>query len=136
MPRRAQPLRSQQLPFTRRVNGTVNGMVICVFHAPFTFPSQKIVRTPMTSHQVGVKENGSPWPELQELHPQILLTELTTAPDMIQAVKPMPMESLPCVSQKLQILGDRDDVLVVFPFLSDMKVAEDLVRCVRFERPL
>ena len=32
MPRHAQPLCSQQLLFTRRVNGTVNGMVIIVFH--------------------------------------------------------------------------------------------------------
>jgi len=90
----------------------------------------------MTSHQAGVKENASPWPELRKLLSQPLLTELTTTPGVIQAVQPMPMESLSCVSQKLQILCDRGDVLVVFPFLSDMKVAEDLGRCVRFERPL
>jgi len=88
----------------------------------------------MTSHQIGVKENGLPWPELQELRPQVLLTEFTRTPRVVQAIEPMPMEPLPCVSQKLEILRDWNHVLVVFPFLSDMKVAEDLGRCVRFER--
>src|SRR5260370_32560947 len=134
MPRHAQPLLSQQLPFTRRVNGTVNGVVICVFHAPFTALPLKIECRPMTSHQVGVKENGLPWPELQELRPQVLPTEFTRTPCVIQAVEPMPMEPIPCVRRKHEILGDRDHVLVVFPFLSDMKVAEDLGRLVRFER--
>ena len=49
-------------------------MVIYVFHGPFTLPP-KILRTPVTSHQVGVKENGLPWLELQELLPQVLLSE-------------------------------------------------------------
>jgi len=33
-----QPQRFYQLPFTAEVNGTVNRTVICVFHAPVTFP--------------------------------------------------------------------------------------------------
>ncbi len=90
----------------------------------------------MTSHQVGVKENASPWHELQELNPQFLLAKLTRTPGVVEALEPIPMEQLPRISQKLEILCDRDQVLVVVPFFSDMKVPEDLGRSVRFERSL
>jgi hypothetical protein len=99
-------------------------------------PRPKIVRTPVTSHQAGAKENGLPWLELQELRPQVLLSELTRTPCAVEALEAMPTEPLPCLRQKLEIRCDRDDVLVVFPFLTDMKVAEDLGRCVRLERSL
>src|SRR5437660_5422153 len=40
-PRETQPQCSVKLPFTEKVNGTVNRSVNRVFHAPFTFPRQK-----------------------------------------------------------------------------------------------
>jgi hypothetical protein len=40
-PRETQPQCSVRLPFTEKVNGTVNRSVNRVFHAPFTFPRQK-----------------------------------------------------------------------------------------------
>src|SRR6266566_9165739 len=40
-PRETQPQCSVKLPFTEKVNGTVNRSVNRVFHAPFTFPRQE-----------------------------------------------------------------------------------------------
>ncbi len=111
-------------------------MVICVFHAPFTTFPRKIERGPMTSHQIRVKENGSHWPELQELSLQVLLTEFTRTPCLIQVVEAIAMKPSSRVGEKLEIPCDRDDVVVVFPFFADVKVPEDLGRSVRFERSL
>src|SRR5712691_9555565 len=40
-PRETQPQCSVKLPFTEKVNGTVNRSVNRIFHAPFTFPRQE-----------------------------------------------------------------------------------------------
>jgi len=55
-------------------------------------------------------------------------------PCVIQAVEAMPMESLPGVRQKHEILVTGITYSWFFPFLSDMKVAEDLDRVSGFER--
>src|SRR6185437_6278471 len=57
--RHAQPLRSHQLPFTTRVNGTMNGVVICVFHAPFTVIAIFRNWRAMAFYKIGIEEHGS-----------------------------------------------------------------------------
>lgn len=52
---------------------------------------------------------------------------------MVQAVEAIPGKPLPGHVQELEIFSHRDHILVVIPLLSDLKVARDLGRSVRFE---
>jgi hypothetical protein len=48
--------------------------------------------------------------------------------------KRLAVEGALCFIQKLQIAGDRNDVLTVFPFAADFEVAKHLSRNIGFEQ--
>src|SRR5271154_2913281 len=117
------------------VNGTVNGVVICVFHAPFTVITVFRNRRPMVSHQVGIEEHRSIGSQLGEFPPYIALVQLCGAPRFVQTLKPLPMKSSPRIIQELKILGYRHHILAVVPLPANLEIAEDFTRNVRFKRP-
>jgi len=55
------------------VNGTVSGLVICVFPAPFTVIAAFRNGRPMAFNQIGIEERGSIGSQLGEFPPQIAL---------------------------------------------------------------
>jgi hypothetical protein len=55
------------------VNGTVNGVVICVFHAPFTGFTVHSNGRSVGFHQIGIEEHSSIGSQLGEFPPQVAL---------------------------------------------------------------
>ena len=120
--RTTQPQCSSTLSFTRRVNETVNGGVICVFHASVTLFSNFKQRRSTSIDQIGVEVDGPHLLVQREFGPQFALTKLAQGPGSIETLDILVLKAVPRVPQKFEIFRHRNYVFVVVPPLPNLEI--------------